>query len=164
MTELYLLRHGIALPHGTPGMPDDERPLTPEGEKHVKQVARGLRRLDLGLERILTSPLPRAKRTAEIVADVLDLAEILETADALRADRDARSIREWVLTRRESTLMLVGHNPSLSDLIGLMITGGSSPLPVELRKGGIAALSATANGRMQLDWLARPRLIRRLAD
>src|SRR3954447_18218434 len=120
MTQLYLLRHGVAVPHGTPGIPDDQRPLTPEGEKHVKQVARGLRRLDLGLERIVTSPLPRAKKTAEITADVLGISELLETADALRADRDARSIRDWVLTRPEAILMLVGHDPSLSELIGLM--------------------------------------------
>ena len=58
MTRLYLLRHGIAVPHGTPDIPDDERPLTSEGEKGVRKVARGLRRLGFKLDRIVTSPLP----------------------------------------------------------------------------------------------------------
>ena len=86
MDRLYLLRHGIAVPHGTPDIPDDERPLTSEGEKGVRKVARGLRLLGLKLDRIVTSPLPRALRTAEIVADVLEMTDLLETADALRAE------------------------------------------------------------------------------
>ena len=60
--------------------------------------------------------------------------------------------------------MLVGHNPSLTDLVGLLITGDQGPPLCELRKGGVAALSADPDGGMRLDWLARPRLFRRLAD
>ena len=164
MTRLYLLRHGIAVPHGTPDIPDDERPLTLEGEKGVRRVARALRRLGFKLDRIMTSPLPRAFRTAEIVADVLEMTDALETTDALRASRDATSIRDWVTARTESRLMLVGHNPSLTDLVGLLITGNQGPALCELRKGGVAALSTNPDGGMRLDWLARPRLFRRLAD
>jgi len=164
MNRLYLLRHGIAVPHGTPDIPDDDRPLTSEGEKGVKKVARGLRRLGIKLDRIVTSPLPRARRTAEVVADVLGKTELLEDADALRAGNSASSIRDWVAERTESRLMLVGHNPSLTDLVGLLITGNQAPAICELRKGGVAALRADLDGRMQLDWLARPRIFRRLAD
>ncbi len=164
MNRLYLLRHGIAVPHGTPDIPDDERPLTTEGKKGVRRVARGLRQLGFKLDGIVTSPLPRAFRTAEIVADVLDMTDVLETADALRAEKGATSIRDWVSARTESRLMLVGHNPSLTDLVGLLITGNQGPALCELRKGGVAALSATAEGGMQLDWLARPRLFRHLTD
>ena len=164
MNRLYLLRHGIAVPPGTPDIPDDERPLTSEGEKGVRRVARGLRRLGIKLDRIVTSPLPRAFRTAEIVADILKLSDALETADALRADRDAASMRDWVIARTESRLMLVGHNPSFSDLVGLLITGNQGPALCDLRKGGVAALRAELDGAMRLDWLARPRIFRRLAD
>jgi phosphohistidine phosphatase len=162
MNQLYLLRHGIALPHGTPDIPDDERPLTPKGEKRVHQVARGLRRLGIDLDRILTSPLPRAQKTAEIVANVFGLEAILEPVDALRADRDAASIRDWVGTRTENRIMLVGHNPSLSELAALLIGGPSGSMSIELRKGGIAAFSKNGLNAMHLDWLGRPRLFRRL--
>jgi phosphohistidine phosphatase len=162
MNQLYLLRHGRAVPHGAPGIPDDERPLTPEGEKRVKQVARGLLRLDLGLDRILSSPLPRAKKTAEIVANVLGICDRLEFADPLRADSQAPAIREWLGTRTEDRLMLVGHNPALSDLVGLLIAAHTESTPFELRKAGVAALSGSTSSPMKLEWLARPRLLRRL--
>lgn len=163
MERLYLLRHGIALPHGTPEVPDDERPLTPKGERRLRQVGRGLRRLGLKLDRIVTSPLPRARQTAEIVAEELGVVDLLEDADALRADRDASLIRDWVLNRSEAKLMLVGHNPSLTDLVGLLIGSPHGVPPCELRKGGIAALRPSPSAGMQLHWLAPPRLFRRLS-
>lgn len=164
MTQLYLLRHGLAVPHGEPGMADEERPLTSKGEKRIKQVARGLRRLGLKLDRIFTSPLPRARRTAEIAAEVLDLEERLEDVDVLRADRDPVAIREWLGNRPEARLMLVGHNPVLSDLAALLIAATPGTKPIELRKGGIAALTGSVGSPMKLDWLARPRLIRRFGE
>jgi len=161
MNRLYLVRHGIAVPHGDPDFADDDRPLTPQGVAHVRQVAKGLRRLKVKADRILTSPLPRAARTAHIVADVLGLADVLESADALRAEHSGASIREWLESRPEDRLMIVGHNPSLSDLVGLLLTG-DRPLPtIELRKGGVAAFAARPGGPLQLDWIARPRLLRR---
>lgn len=162
MVQLYLLRHGIALPHGTPDIPDDERPLTPRGERRMRQVGRGLRRFKIKLDRIISSPLPRALRTAEIVADVLGATELLETSDALRAERTANSIRDWVRGRTEERLMLVGHNPAISDLAGLFVTGHSDHKVCELRKGGIAALTSVPDGGMILDWIATPGLLRRL--
>jgi phosphohistidine phosphatase len=162
MRQLYLLRHGVAVPHGTPGYEDDQRPLTPEGERRMKEVARGLRRLDLELDRIVSSPLPRARRTAAIVAKVLKCEEILEEADALRADCDAASICDWISTRPEPRLMLVGHDPWISELVGLLVTGAAGPPLCQLRKGGLAALGDDPDGRLRLDWLARPRMLRRL--
>jgi phosphohistidine phosphatase len=161
MRLIYLLRHGIAVPPGTPGYEDDQRPLTPRGERRMKQVARGLRRLNPGLDRIITSPLPRARRTAEIVAKVLKCEAILEEADVLRAGRDAASIRDWIGTRSEPRLMIVGHDPWISELVGLLVGAPGSPL-CALRKGGIAALRDHPDGGLILDWLARPRLLRRL--
>ena len=164
MTEVYLLRHGIAVPSGTRDFADDERPLTPKGEKQMRKIARRLRRLDLRLDRIVTSPLPRALKTAEIVAEALGMSDRLKTADALRAERDAASIRDWLQTRTEPRLMLVGHNPSLTNLISVLITDGHHPLVCDLRKGGIAALSNPDDRGLRLDWLATPRLLRLLRE
>lgn len=164
MDELYILRHGIAVEPGTPGIPDDERPLTPKGRKRMREIGRGLRRLDLKLDRIVTSPLPRASATAEIVADALEARDRLETDDVLRSGSDARAIRDWLRHRIEGRLMIVGHNPSLTDLIALLVVG-EGPQICELRKGGIAALRPApgSTDRFELDWVATPRLIRRLA-
>ncbi|MBX6314638.1 MAG: phosphohistidine phosphatase SixA, partial [Isosphaeraceae bacterium] len=156
MIRLYLLRHGIAVPPGTPGLADDDRPLTPKGEKRVRLVAEGLRRLRLKLDRIATSPLPRARRTAEIVAEALGIPYLLEDVDALRAQNDAATIREWLNTRNEQRLMLVGHNPALMELPGLLITGESVVPLCELRKAGIVALAGPPEGGLRIDWMARP--------
>jgi phosphohistidine phosphatase len=163
MKQLYLLRHGIAQPHGTPGVAENDRRLTPKGRKRMREVAAALRRLDLKLDRIITSPLPRARETAEIVAEVLEIESRLETCEALSADRDAASLQVWLPSRAEERLMLVGHNPSLSDLIGVLLIGGRKHLPCELRKGGLAALSANGRQTIELDWVATPRLLRRLS-
>ncbi|MEO6811924.1 MAG: phosphohistidine phosphatase SixA [Isosphaeraceae bacterium] len=163
MRRLYLLRHGVAAPPEPPDLLDDDRRLTAEGEKKVRQIAKGLRRLDLKLDRIVTSPLPRARRTAEIVADRLRLSDHCEQLDVLRAGNSASAIREWLDTQQDERLMVVGHNPALSDLIGLLIAGSSGAVSLGLRKGGVAALSPNpTGGGYSLDWLARPRLIRRL--
>ena len=160
MNQLYLLRHGLAVPHGTPDIEDDDRPLTAEGERRVRQVGRALKRLKVKVVKTATSPLPRALKTAEIVADAMGDADAVEAFDELRAGRDADSIRAWLATRSESRLMVVGHNPSLSDLLALLTTGDSNHAYCELRKGGIAALSGDPRGLYQVDWIARPKLFR----
>lgn len=162
--QLYVVRHGIAVPHGTVGVADDERPLTPEGEKKLKEVGRGLGGLDLNVDRIVSSPLPRALRTAEILADELKATARLEISDVLKAGRSAESIRDWLGDRAEERLMIVGHNPSFSDLVSLLVTGRSDLLICELRKGGIAALEGTPGDQMTLDWLARPKLLQAFRD
>jgi phosphohistidine phosphatase len=168
MDELYILRHGIAVEPGTPGIADVDRPLTSKGRKRMRDIGRGLRRLDLRLDRIVTSPLPRASATAEIVADALGARDRLEAADVLRSGSEAPAIRDWLRQRAEGRLMIVGHNPSLTDLIALLVCGdGDGPRPqvCELKKGGIAALRPASGSpdRFELDWVATPRLIRRLS-
>ncbi len=160
MNQIYLLRHGLAVPRGTPDIEDDLRPLTSEGEQRIKAVARGLKRVKLKVVRIATSPLPRALKTAEIVAGVLDKPELVEVFDELRPDCDAASIRAWIATRQETRLMIVGHNPNLSDLLALLTTGNQDHGFCELRKGGIAALTGDPRGLYQVDWIARPKLFR----
>lgn len=164
MNRLYLLRHGIAVPHGTPGFEEDERPLTEHGENQVRMVARGLKRMKLKLDRIVTSPLPRALKTAQLTAEILGIPDKLEQCDALSADRSAASIAEWLRSRFEKRLMIVGHNPAFSELVGLLASAPEGTLQCELRKGGVAAFETLTDGRLALDWLARPRIFRRLAQ
>ncbi len=160
MTQLYLLRHGLAVPPGTPDIDDDDRPLTPEGERRVRQVGRALRRLGVKPDKIATSPLPRAHRTAEIVADALGLGERLEPVDDLRSGRDAESIEAWLATRFEASLMIVGHNPTLSDLLGRLVFGAGGPPFCQLHKAGVAALRGEPGSPYLVDWIARPKLFR----
>jgi phosphohistidine phosphatase len=147
-------------------MPDDARPLTEKGIKRTRQIASGLRVLNLELESIVTSPLVRAKQTAEIVAEALGSSVRLETSNALATGSDPATIERWLTSRAEERLLLVGHNPTLSDLVSLLVLGPRRSPICDLKKGGIAALSRgdESGGRYDLAWLAPPRLLRRLAQ
>lgn len=159
---LYLLRHGPALPHGTPGIEDDARPLTGKGRRKVRALAQGLERLAIVPDRILTSPLPRASQTALLVAEALEREDALESAPELDVRATAESVRAWLASRTETRLMLVGHDPWISDLVGLLATGRPCPGLVQLRKGGLACLVRRPGGDdgYGLDLLVRPRLLR----
>lgn len=159
---LYLVRHGEAVPFGTPGIADDDRPLTDDGERKMRKAAWGMKRLKVDPQRILTSPLPRARRTAEIIAERLNKLSVLEDEDALRMGRDAAAVRDWLATRSESGLMIVGHNPTLSVLVGLLVDSPPSRVICQLETGGAAALSTTDRGGFILNWLATPRMLRKL--
>ncbi len=164
VNEIYLLRHGIAVDPGSSGMPDDARPLTEKGIKRMRQIADGLLAIDLQIDAIITSPLVRARQTAEIVANALGLKDLLETSNVLATGSDPATIERFLRSRAESRLLLVGHNPTLSELVSLMVAGARRSPICELKKGGIAALVRTegSSGLHELSWLAPPRLLRRL--
>jgi phosphohistidine phosphatase len=166
MSELYVVRHGIAVLHGTPGVYDNDRPLTERGRKRMRQIARGLRRLAIEPDGIVSSPLPRAWQTAEIIAEVLGLSSCLEASDDLRVDRSAAMIRDWISSRVESRLMIVGHDPAFTDLVGLLVTGRAGPPVCALKKGAVAVFSRRQGetGTYALDWLAQPRLLRQVGN
>jgi phosphohistidine phosphatase len=153
---LYLLRHGLADWPGWDPDRDDERPLTKAGTAKLRAEARALERLDLGLDAILSSPLPRARESAEIVAARLGLEVALEPA--LAPGFDARKL--GALLRRFTTaraLLLVGHEPDLSGVIAELAGGGR----VVLKKGGLARLDLASVERPSatLVWLVAPRLL-----
>ena len=155
------MRHGLAVERGATDLDDDDRPLTPKGERRVREIAISLRTLRLKLDRIVTSPLPRALRTAEIAAEFLEAEHPLEVADVLRADRDAASIHDWLEARPETRVLVIGHNPAISELINLSVGSGVNPI-CTLRKGGVAALRRRAeDAGFEIEWVARPRLLRR---
>jgi phosphohistidine phosphatase len=164
MSALYIVRHGIAVDALAPGVPDAERPLTQKGEKRMKQVARGLCRLELKIDQIVTSPAVRAVQTAQVLAEVLLLKEHLEVSNVLQVGASARAVARWLRGRSTERLMIVGHNPALSELISVLVLGVSRPVFCELKKGAIAALTppAAPEELYQLDWVAPPRLLRRL--
>ena len=156
--ELYFLRHGIAVDVGPEGSGDAGRPLTAEGIKKMKEEARGLRRLDVRPDVLLSSPLVRASQTAEIVRHALGLDSRL--VDALAPGCDVARLRDLLGEYRSAErIMVVGHEPDFSDLIGAL-TGGSR---IMLKKGGLARvdLETVREGAGMLVWLLPPLALRR---
>jgi phosphohistidine phosphatase len=150
--KLYFFRHGKAdWPNWD--KPDDERPLTKEGAKEVEKVAKLLSELKVA-PLILTSPLPRARQTAAIAAEVLD-AKLREDA-RLEPGFDAAALKKIVQGNSVDALMVVGHEPDFSDTIA-ELTGGK----VRLSKAGVALVDlddSTMSGTLR--WLLPPKIAR----
>jgi len=140
--ELFVLRHGLAADKSDRRYPDDrDRPLTLPGQKRTLSVARRFKALEWSFDLILTSPLLRARQTAEITASVLGCKSKLRVSTYLAPGGDKRKlVQELHNTRpRPRRPLLVGHEPYLSELIAILLTG-KAELPFELKKGGICKL------------------------
>lgn len=165
--ELYILRHGIAVDPGTPGYEDSERPLTPKGEGKLKQSARAMKALELSFDRILSSPYVRTRQTAEIVAKAFDAARKLDFSDSLAPNGSSKKLLEVLdeMDPQANSVLLVGHEPYLSGLISLLVSGDSS-LSIVMKKGGLCKLtveSLKAGRCAELEWLLTPRQMELMA-
>ncbi|BAU11994.1 phosphohistidine phosphatase, SixA [Leptolyngbya sp. NIES-3755] len=160
--KLYMIRHGLAGQHGDyPN--DDERPLTSEGKRKTEQVAKRLRELGLKFDLILTSPLVRAKQTAEIL-EAAHLTDDLKVEGYLAPSGDIQTWLSWLESWRnpEKTLALVGHEPGLSNWTELLIWGSVRDRII-LKKAGAIGIEVPDGGTIlancQLFWLTPPKFL-----
>ena len=162
--KLYLLRHGEAEDHGDSRYPDDAaRPLTPKGIRRTKLLAHSLRQWEVEFDVILSSPLVRARETAEIVARGLRLGGSLEFTSYLAASGEPEKLIRQINSLRPEpqAVLLVGHEPDLSTLISVLCSGSSHAVVV-MKKGGLCRLDVDqlACGRCaRVEWLLPPRLL-----
>lgn len=153
--QLWLLRHGEAVPHDS--KPDPERELTGRGERQAKAAGAALARLGLEFGACYTSPLVRASATAQLACEALNVDP--EVEKTLANGFDARDARELV-TRHgdDARVLVVGHEPSFSQVVH-DLTGAR----VDFKKGGIAAVRVDGS-RGELVVLLRPRELETMAE
>jgi phosphohistidine phosphatase len=166
---LSLLRHGIAVVRESPGYEEDsERPLTGKGERRMRRIAEGMLAVGLAYDLILSSPYLRARQTADMVAQVLKTPDGVHLSDTLTPAGNPRQLIEALHTdhRERQDILLVGHEPYLSRLISVLLTGNPN-LPVVMKKGGLCALDVETLrfGRCaSLVSLLAPNQLRRLKE
>jgi phosphohistidine phosphatase len=160
---LLIVRHAIAVPHGTPEVPEDERPLTGRGEKRFRVAAKGLARICRRPDVLLSSPLVRARQTADIAAEAWGKVEVTET-DALAGgsfEQIATAVEKYA---DQKLVAIFGHEPDVSTVVARLL-GTSSSERLTFKKGGAALLDVP--GRMAeggaLVWYAPPRVLRAVA-
>ena len=159
---LYLLRHGIAVEPGTPGFEDDaDRTLIPKGERRLREAAAAMKKLELSFDLILSSPFLRAKQTSDIVAGELKLRKRLEFSDELAPGGGSKALIQRLSGWEPApeNVLLVGHEPSLSRLISLLVSGDADAAAVEMKKGGLCKLEIVELDYGQcarLAWLLTP--------
>ena len=159
---LYLIRHGKAAA-AADFKSDAERPLTADGVAEMRRVARRLAKLAISFDATLTSPLVRARETAEVLAEA-GIAGLIEDCPALAPGGTLEETLAQVvrhLRHGAERIALVGHEPGLSDWAARLAGAPSSAL--ELKKGGIIALELADRppfeGRAMLFWLTSPKLL-----
>lgn len=160
---LYIIRHAIAVEEGTPEYEEDsQRPLTDKGKKKMRQIAKGLRALGVDFDLILSSPYVRARETAEILADVFKTRKSVEMSENLvpMGDPDLL-IAEMNEKYSVDSIALVGHEPQLTHLIGLLVSA-NAVVDITLKKGGVCCLAADDlhhKRKAALEWLLTPGIL-----
>jgi phosphohistidine phosphatase len=161
--KILLVRHAPALARGPGGVPDFERPLTPAGRAKFTLAARGLARLVGRVDVLVTSPLTRARETAEIAAGAFTQVEPVIEA-ALADDRVDAIVAALAARPPEATVALVGHEPMLATLLAQMV-GSPDAERFAFKKGGAALVDLPdgPGGPGRLIWFLPPRILRALA-
>lgn len=165
--ELYILRHGLAMDRAEwSPRKDCDRPLTGEGRRKMRRVAKAMRELDLEFDWILSSPCARARETAEIAAGILKSRQRIRLCDELIPGRSAKDLAKLLVSRSKGMkrILIIGHEPFLSRLISLLLTGKIRSRVI-LKKGGLCKLLISQfrwGACAVLEWLLTPRQLTRM--
>jgi phosphohistidine phosphatase len=174
---LYFLRHGLAENRGVWSGADEDRPLTNGGEVQMRAEARGMRRLKLGVDRVLSSPLIRAQQTADIVAQRLKV-EVLgapELSPGCSLPRLALALATYAPVHPDlaSGILVVGHEPDFSTLVAELISS-SGQSSIDFKKGALCRVDLDVaqdgfgwdaehlRGAGTLAWLLTPKQMARI--
>lgn len=163
---VYVIRHADAVPLGTQGITDDERrPLTEAGHAQCRALAAAFRKVGVKIDRLLTSPLVRARQTAEGFVDGWGAgAPTILTCDLLAPGGKKRELLERLREQHVESVGLVGHNPDLSELVGWFL--GERRAGFNLDKAGVACVEfdgGPGKGTGVLGWLVTPVWCERVA-
>lgn len=164
--DIVFLRHGEAGKRLHATEQDADRQLTVAGKDEVSDVARAMKEIGLKFDIIGTSPLKRARQTADIAAKVLGSKKSLEVWDELKPEGDRKELYARLSKiRRDRSVLIVGHEPYLGTVIGELITGGQQAT-VLLKKAGFAKLEMSTFSpvpRAELKWLLTPRIAKKMS-
>jgi phosphohistidine phosphatase len=165
--KIYLVRHGIAQDHlGGAVTSDSLRALTDAGRNETRQVAQGLKKLGVDADLIITSPLIRAKQTAEIIADVLGYDQELRVTDALAPGGSASSVFKFAKQfQNADELFFVGHEPDIGKLAAALIWAGPE-VDIPFKKAGVCRVDVSGlppSFPGTLKWFISPKIATLLA-
>ena len=164
--EIYLLRHGIAEPPSESNeFSDASRALTPEGISKLRQAGLGLKKLGVKLNLVASSPLVRARETAEYVTEILKCKEPIQLWDELAPGGSIDGLMQKLQNHQgKNSVLLVGHQPDMGSLASLLIFG-SARISLAFKKGGICCVQVSEVPPQfpgELLWMLTPKILKRL--
>ena len=163
MTELYLIRHGVAEERGEAWPDDAKRPLTQDGISKLRKSASALKAVGVVIDVIVTSPFVRTRQTAEIIAAGLDPHPHIVTADSLTPGGTLTAVlSDLEKQSKRERIALVGHEPGIGELAARLV-GTRHPIP--FKKGAVCRIDVEAlpsSGPGDLRWFLTTKILRRI--
>jgi phosphohistidine phosphatase len=159
---IYFLRHASAGEHHINPQKDEKRPLDKEGLEQCGYIGRALAAMEAQVDVIITSPLKRATQTASLVGNEMGYEGKLQIGNALRPEATFADFRKMLEEySRQESIMVVGHNPNLSQFLGSVISESGCEASVDLKKGAVARVEMRrSSGTLQ--WCLTPKALRTL--
>lgn len=159
---IYFLRHASAGERINNPKKDEKRALDETGVEQCGYVGRALNALNVQVSAIISSPLKRATQTASLIGNELGYEGKLVLEDALRPTASFADFRKMVdKYARHEAIMVVGHNPNLSEFVGRAISEAGCEAVVELKKAGVVKVE-TQRSSSELQWCVTPKLLKTL--
>jgi phosphohistidine phosphatase len=161
---LYFLRHASAGEHFVSPKKDEKRALDKEGIEQCGYVGRALAALQTQVDVIVSSPLKRCTQTASLVGNEIGYEGKLQMDAGLRPQATLADFRKLLEKyARQEAIMVVGHNPNLSQFLGALISDSGCEASLELKKGAVAKVEMRrTSGTLQ--WCVTPKVLRTLYD
>ncbi len=157
---IYFLRHANAGERLGNPKKDEKRALDKDGIEQCGIVGRTLAALDVQVDVMISSPLKRSAQTAVLVGNELSYEGKLQLEDGLRPNASYADFRKMLdKYARQDTIMVVGHNPNLSEFLGRAISEPGSEAGTDLKKGAVARVEMGRSGAV-LQWCLTPKILR----
>jgi phosphohistidine phosphatase len=157
---VYFVRHANAGQSLQNPKRDERRPLDQLGIEQATQMGRALATADVQVDEVISSPLKRATQSASLIANELGFDGKIVYSQTLAKETDFEQFRQLLRKHaRREAIMLVGHNPSLSRYLSLLLTAGASDRMTQLKKGSVARVELDSHGRAVLNWFLTPKLV-----
>ena len=160
---VYFLRHASAGQHKGDPAKDEKRPLDKDGIEQCGYIGRALAAIDLHVDAIVSSPLKRATQTASLVGNEIAFEGKIAVDNALRPEAGFSQFNDLLARNAKAeAIMVVGHNPSLSEFLSLLISNRSAETAVDLKKGAVARVEVDKEATLQ--WCLTPKLARTVQE
>lgn len=164
--DISLIRHGEAEDIGGKIKTDGDRPLTEQGMKDIRMIAKAMDRLGMGFTAILSSPLERAHKTAEIIADVLKSRDLLKITESLSIPPSRTALlQELRQFTKDDHILLVGHEPNMGMLTSYFL--GNDKMLVNFKKGSLCKIEVLRfhpTPRGELKWFLTPKQMKWMSE
>ncbi len=162
---IYFLRHASAGQKRSNPKQDEKRPLDNQGIEQSRAMGHALALMDTQVELIISSPLKRATQTASLVGNELGYDAAIKLDAALRPDATFEKFRELIHKNAKlESIMVVGHNPSLTEFCSLLLTAGGDDAVIDLKKGAVARVEYSGKKNAVLQWCLTPKILKSLQE